>query len=279
VEWVAAAARGEGADVGRALARTVEVAALAHLAREAGLDRLASLRDEARDLLVRLYLRREAEIADPPGERDLRDLRRLYDERVTYFVHPELRTVEHLVVVLAERGRRGASAPSFAPEDWEAMRAVVRDFMPLVRGASSGTAFAALRETLERRVKERWKAAGAAGGRPAPRVVQERIGPVDRESAYDPAFLAAAFSLQRLGDVAGPVRTAFGWHVVFLSRLEPPRRVPFESALPEILEKGGPNLEASRAVSLVQAARTRRGARSHPDRLDLTMGGAGSRGP
>ncbi|MBI5499831.1 MAG: peptidyl-prolyl cis-trans isomerase [Deltaproteobacteria bacterium] len=272
-EWVTAAAATEGLGLEEALARAVEVAAMGRLARDRGLDRLASMAGERRSVLVRALLAREVELREPPGERDRADLLRAYREHETWFVRPEIRTVEHLAIILDESGggvgRRGgaAAAPMSA---WHEAREVVAGFVPLARGAETAEAFAALRPVLERRWRERWRAAGRDEAA-LPRVAEERIGPFDREGGYDPAFLEAAFVLAEAGATSEPVRTAYGWHVLYLREVAPARNLSFEAAIPELLEKGEMGIEVQRAMGLVREASARLGVRAHPELLGLTQ--------
>ena len=136
----------------------------------------------------------------------------------------------------------------------------------------SAEAFAGLRPILEQRWKAQWKAAGFDEAR-TPRIAGERIGPFDAQGPYDPAFLEASFALPREGTASGPVRTGFGWHLIYLAELLPPRSATFEEAIPEIVERGRLQLESQRAAELVGAALSGRDVRSHPERLQLTQSG------
>jgi hypothetical protein len=274
-EWVAAAARTDGLGLEEALARAVETAALGQFARARGFDRSASLGSDRRALLVRLLLRREVEVADPPNERDRADLRRSYEEYRGWWVRPEIRTAEHLAIVVAEAGGSpgGAGARELPADAWDIAREVVADMAPLARGAVSVEAFRGLHPVLQRRLTERWKAAGHDESR-MPRVVAETIGPFDRLGPYDPAFREATFALPAPGTISAPVRTAFGWHLLYLAEVLPARDATFDDALPELLERNKVPLEAQRVQALADAARARFRAVARPELLRRTVRGA-----
>ncbi|MBN1769941.1 MAG: peptidyl-prolyl cis-trans isomerase [Deltaproteobacteria bacterium] len=275
VEWVATAAAQSGGDVDAGLRRAVEVAALGRLARERGEERARWFDRERRALLVRRLLRREVAIREPPSPRDLDDLRASYERIRSWFVRPEIRTVEHLVVVVTDPQAGPAEGE---PAAWEAARRAVTDLAPLARGAESAGAFGALRPLLEARLQREWAAAGLDEAR-RPQVRLEHIDPFDREGPFDEAFLAAAFALPEAGAVSGPVRTAFGWHLLYLVETLPPRNASFEEAVPEMLERGRSAMEARRAEALGNATRERHPVRARPELLPLTMGGTGAARP
>ena len=275
VEWVAAAAGQSGGDLDAGLRRAVEVATLGRLARDRGADRTRWFERERRGLLVRRLLRREVAIQDPPSPRDLEELRATYERIRNWFVRPEIRTVEHLVIVLANPPAGQAAAE---PPAWEAARRAVEALAQLARGAESVEAFQALRPLLEDRLRREWTAAGLDAAR-LPSVRLERIDPFDRHGPYDEAFLAASFALPAAGTVSEPVRSEFGWHLLYLVEALPARDAAFEEALPELLERGGPPLEARRAETLGVEARRRHAVRARPELLPLTMGGPGEARP
>jgi hypothetical protein len=274
-EWVSAAARTYGLEVEEALGRAVEVTVLGRLARERGIDRWTTLAGERRSVLVRALLAREVELADPPTERDRAELARTYGEHRSWFVHPEIRTVEHLAIVLDETGGRGGGPRGYEPapaEAWEEARQVLARFRVLASGAETPEAFAALQPVLDRRWRERWLAAGRAE-RGRPRAAQEKIGPFDRQGPFDPAFVAAAFALAEAGALSQPVQTAYGWHLLYLREVSPARDDPFEAAVGEVRERAETGIEAQRAAGIVREASGRRGVRVHPELLSLTQRG------
>jgi peptidyl-prolyl cis-trans isomerase C len=53
----------------------------------------------------------------------------------------------------------------------------------------------------------------------------------------DPAFEAAAFALQKQGELSEPVKSKFGYHLIRLDDIKPSRQRTFEDASAEIMEK------------------------------------------
>jgi hypothetical protein len=270
-EWVLAAQRSEGGEVDAALQQAVATATLGELARRRGWGRETVPPAQRRSVLVRTLLERRVEVAEPPTEQDRADLERAFREHETWFVHPELRTVEHLVIVLDPSGGRGGRGQeSLPPETWEAARKMLAGILPLARGAGSAEAFAGLQPVLERRWREAWTASGGEP-RKMPQARTESIGPFDLQGPYDPAFVAAAFALPQEGDVSPLVRTTFGWHLLYLRELQPPRSESLEQALPEVLERSRTLIESQRAAGMVREASGRLGVQVHPELLPLTI--------
>ena len=83
------------------------------------------------------------------------------------------------------------------------------------------------------------------------------------EGTYVPAFEEALVRL-RPGEVSGPVRTEFGYHLILLERVVPPGRYPLEEAAP-LLEKE----VADRAWERLEEALVRAvPVRLYPERLE-----------
>ena len=55
------------------------------------------------------------------------------------------------------------------------------------------------------------------------------------QAEMDPAFGAAAFALDKVGDVSQPVQSTFGWHVIRLDGKKPSSVKSYEEAKPEII--------------------------------------------
>ncbi len=269
-EWISMVARRDGLSVEGALERTIDVAALAEAARRAGIGGDPRTLAETRSLMARMALRREVELPPPDAftERDRREVEALYRSSVAYFTHPELRTVRHLAVVLKSPQGGRQVEPERPAAEWNAGLAAIEAILPLVRGAASGAAVQAMQPILQVRLEAAWESAGLDPKR-IPRVVAEAIGPMAREDAYDPAFLEASFALGASGDVAGPVRTAFGWHAIRLEGIDPPRDAPHDEAIAETIERGGLLIERGRFEALMRGAREKYRVVSHPELLRL----------
>lgn len=88
---------------------------------------------------------------------------------------------------------------------------------------------------------------GRAYGKPLPTHRQTVI----RESGLDPTFVEAAFSVSRQGELARPVRTPWGWDLLYLEDVIPERHTSFAEAEAEI-RKG--RFEPERAAAFVRWA-------------------------
>jgi parvulin-like peptidyl-prolyl isomerase len=53
----------------------------------------------------------------------------------------------------------------------------------------------------------------------------------------DPAFETAAFALKSPGDLAGPVKSQFGYHIIRLQDRKDGRQMTFEEVQPDLMEK------------------------------------------
>ena len=53
----------------------------------------------------------------------------------------------------------------------------------------------------------------------------------------DPAFEAAAYALKNPMDISEPVKSQFGYHIIRLEEIKPPRQLTFEEAQGELMEK------------------------------------------
>jgi peptidyl-prolyl cis-trans isomerase C len=70
---------------------------------------------------------------------------------------------------------------------------------------------------------------------PSARENRGRLGPLRPEFVDE--FRAAAARLAKVGEISEPVRTSFGYHLIRLDRLDPPRRQSFEEARPALVMK------------------------------------------
>ncbi|MGF1468786.1 MAG: peptidyl-prolyl cis-trans isomerase [Sandaracinaceae bacterium] len=181
-----------------ALERLVEQALLAREAQRQGLEEDPRVRRAARRAAVQALLARTVEgdaVAITPLSPE--ELARRYEEQRLRFSRPERRRSVQLV----------APVPSDAsPEQAaEARRAAEQ----AQREAEGGEQPAAYLRAQARRVP------GSV------ELVSEELPPLARDGRGDPSFLAALFSTDGPGLVAGPVRTELGWHVVAVTEVEP----------------------------------------------------------
>ncbi len=142
-----------------------------------------------------------------PAAPDEDALRQRYEQEKTRFVEPEQRLVSHILVKVAAGA--DAAAQKAAEAKAAALAAQARqpgaDFAALARANSDDTG------------------SKASGG---------DLGWVARDVMTKP-FEDALFSMQP-GEIRGPVKTEFGWHVLQLREVKTGKQVPFEQAHDEL---------------------------------------------
>ncbi len=152
----------------------------------------------------------------PAPAADEAALRKRYQDQIAKFSSPEKREVSHILVQVpasagaAEKKAAEARAAKLAAE----ARAPGADFAALARANSDDTG------------------SKAAGG---------DLGWITKGSGMPGAFDDAAFAMQA-GEVRGPVKTDFGWHIIKLNQIQPGTQRSFEDVRPELekeLQEGG----------------------------------------
>lgn len=195
--------------LGQLLEQIVRQRLLADRARQAGLAerpdvkaRLELARDQA---LAKAMLDHVRDSAEPADYEQL--AREHYLTNPDEFMAPERITVSHVLVSTEER-----------PED-EA-RALAGQVMAAARGGE---------KPFEELVREYSDDPGAdrnAG----------RLTDVERGQMVAP-FEEAAFALEEAGDLAGPVKTRFGFHVIRLEGRKPAEKRPFDAVKANLVER------------------------------------------
>jgi peptidyl-prolyl cis-trans isomerase C len=196
---------------------------LAKQAREAGLtnDPKVKVAEElAMDkLLSDAFLAKAVAAAQPPSEEALEALARgVYAADDGGFATPEERRVRHILI-----GHKTENARARADEVLEKLR--------------NGADFAALAKEYSEDPGSREK-----GG---------DLGSFGRGRMVKP-FEDAAFGLASPGDIAGPVETQFGFHVLRLEEIRPPGRKPYEEFSAEIKRGIRSKISADRRVEILR---------------------------
>ena len=90
-------------------------------------------------------------------------------------------------------------------------------------------------------------------------------------SKLDPAFAKAAFAAKK-GQYAGPVRSAYGFHLLKVENRRPARQLPYEAVAERIRKKLMSQLKESKAHEFIEAAMKKAGATINNERiLDLAV--------
>lgn len=166
------------------------------------------------------------------------EIRRVYEQEAERYGTPEQRRVAHILVALS------ASAP--APEAEQARARIEA----LARRARAGEDFGA----LARQHSDDADTAGRGGD----------LG-VIRRGILPPELEAAVYALKP-GEVGGPVRTAYGYHLVKLTAYTPQRRKPLEAVRQELEERLRRRKAEERFYELIEQLRNL--AYEQPDSLE-----------
>ncbi|MBE9521959.1 MAG: peptidylprolyl isomerase, partial [Proteobacteria bacterium] len=90
-------------------------------------------------------------------------------------------------------------------------------------------------------------------------------------SKLDPAFAKAAFAAKK-GQVVGPVRSAYGFHLLKVEDRRPARQLPYEAVAERIRKKLMSQLKDSKTHEFIEAAMKEAGATINNERiLDLAV--------
>jgi hypothetical protein len=101
---------------------------------------------------------------------------------------------------------------------------------------------------------------------------RERTLRIDQFNTYpgapaDPDWLKEALKLRVAGDISPPVRSAFGWHVIYLAALRPALHVPEAEALAIVRREFHPTWQRSAYERFVEEIAARHATVTHRDLL------------
>lgn len=146
-----------------------------------------------------------AALPEPPPADDAA-LRERYDQEKGRFVEPEQRLTSHILIKVA------------ADADAASQKTAETKAQDLLKQVRAGGDFAALaRQHSEDASKE-------AGG---------DLGWVAQNGQMVKPFEDAVFATAS-GQVSGPIKTEFGWHLIQVREIKPGSTIPFEQARPEL---------------------------------------------
>lgn len=154
----------------------------------------------------------------------LDEVRQAYERVKRNFVHPELRDANHILVSVKQK----------RPED----------------EALDGRAQALSQKIHDAIAADPPRDGEAFLTRAAPFVAEAKAAGLDVDAQalrrfafkgrYAPAFTAPVFGMEKAGDLLGPFSTRFGYHVVWLNEIIPPRNDDFEAAEVELRTRFAP---------------------------------------
>jgi peptidyl-prolyl cis-trans isomerase C len=175
--------------------------------------------------LMTLWLTQSGQAAVPDGKALEAYARSEYRAKPERFALPEEVHARHILVPVAKDGSDDAAAKAKA----EALLAELRkggDFAALAKENSSD------------------KASAQRGG---------DLGFFTRGKMV-PEFEQAVFDLKKPGDLAGPVKTQFGYHIIELTERKAASTQKFEDALPALKEEAAAQLDSQARQRLWDAA-------------------------
>jgi len=215
--------------VGRLARSLYTQRALAAQAEQAGLDKSpqaqAYLR-QVRERTLTSLLMDERSNAAQPDEKALQALAQAeYRARPERFALPEEVHARHILVPVAGDGSDDAQAKAKADALLDELRKGA-DFVQLAQENSSDKGSA--------------QRGGDLGFFPRGKMV--------------PAFEEAAFDLKKPGNLAGPVKTQFGYHIIELMERKPASTKKFEDVLPDLKKEMAAKLENQTRKQLWEAA-------------------------
>lgn len=174
--------------------------------------------DEARRAMVQRFLAETFEREFTRASIPEAVLRTSYEKDRQWYVHAELRDCVHLLVKIAKDATAEVEAQA---------RSLVQELAQRVQ---------------ESHAKEEFVAVAADYKEGSLNVSVEDL-PVMPAEALDKPFADKLFALS-VGQVSSPVRSRFGWHVIYLESITPPSNKSFEELRSDIVEKLWPEQRA-----------------------------------
>ena len=247
---VAAHARATGMPPREALDDLVRFELLAQAAARRGLAASPEVEEARTREMARRLLRAEFEARTRPEDIPEADLRREYERNRRHFEHPEIRSV----MTVLFPARKGAATP----------------------------AQEAKAKGLAQELAERWRVERPADAKAARAIVETYYGHLDgvrvdefnthKDAKVERDWLAAVLALKGPGATTGPVRTWFGWQVVYLAELHPARNTPEAEALATIRRELHPLWQRAAFARFLDEVAGRHQVSQHPEQLRAAAG-------
>ncbi|MCP4197170.1 MAG: peptidyl-prolyl cis-trans isomerase [Proteobacteria bacterium] len=187
---------------------------------------------QARDIeLVHALFRKQITDKFNVKSLDAAQLRKYYQKHQTRFVHDLQRRVVHF---LAHTGNNQL-------EDKQAL-AVATQVFEATRRAKNEEEFKSLAKTVSDKDEYRGKT----------RI--EDLPPFEVDSTdFASPFVKATFAIPNVGQVSPPVKTSFGWHVIYYSEEIPAKNVSFEDAKMQLAKELLPQKQTFEASALFKS--------------------------
>ncbi|MDJ0762705.1 MAG: peptidyl-prolyl cis-trans isomerase [Myxococcota bacterium] len=186
---------------------------LAQEARRRGYGAWSAVEDTRRIELARALLKTRIAKGVRTGTLDEDKLRTLYKENQERFVHGILRRVSHILVPIGKNAFSEEEASAIASE--------------IAKAAGQTTtleAFVALGRSFEK-------------AHPTKITVEDLPPFAEDNKRFVKPFVEGTFAIPKVGGVSPPVKTTFGWHVIFVSEELPAANRPFEAVRQELAEQ------------------------------------------
>jgi hypothetical protein len=248
---LAAHARATTREVPAALTDLIGFELLTQEAARRGLTADPEVQETRKSEMVRRFLQVEFEARHRPEDIPEAELREQYERNRRHFDHPELRNVVSALFA-AKRGQATA--------------------------AEEGRARAKAQELFERLRAEQPKDAATAkqiidvlGGGVPLRVDHFNTWP---GADADRDWLKAALALRRPGQISEPVRSKYGWHVIYLAELDPEKRTPQAEAFATVRREMHPLWQRAAFGRFIDEVQARHAVTTSPELIATRAPGA-----
>ncbi len=184
----------------------------------------AEVRETVAEALVRRYLDLVFEVEWRAETVPEEFARRSYKDNLGHFVYPELRSGVHVLLTTPTEKMK---LPKDSPLGPDAKRIAAEIAADLKADPPADN------EAFKARCETYLEAAEAVGLR----LRVETLRPFPRRGALVEPFAALAFATSEVGSINGPVRTDYGWHVLRIDGVHPPKYEAFEDVQDQIRER------------------------------------------
>lgn len=229
----------------------IEFELLAAEAEAKGLREDPQTRTAVAEQTVRRFLMDQFEPSTVAEKLDLAYVKQSYQRNIGRYKHPPLRTASHLVVAVQGEGEKAPHMPEAGGEAYAKAKALIdRIYADLQREPpADAAAFLGLRD--------RYTAEAEAQGLV---FLTQKLGRFARKGRYAKEFTEATFAIQTAPRLTTPFETSFGFHVAYVTKIEPGLDQPFEAVEAELRERLVPEVRDLELRKLIETAGRTTGA-------------------